>query len=444
MDVTGPSLHPRIAVFDSGIGGTGVLQAIRERAPWADLVYVADKAFGPYGERTLDEVRERTELLARYLVSAGVDLIVIACNSASAAALHHLRAAMPDTLFVGMEPAVKPAAEQTTSGVIGVMATGATFQGELFRDLVRNHGVNVVIVEQACPGLAAAIESGSDVGDLLDRYLPPMVDAGADVVVLGCTHYPLILSEIQDRLPEGVVVIDPAPAVARRTVDVSHERVIELLGAGATWWWSTAATVDPSDERPWEAIDIPAAAVGAVRIADTTLVAVEGDITTMAVDAITNAANVDLRHGGGVALAIARAGGPTIDEESAEWVATYGPLEPGVAALTSAGRMPSTYVIHVAGPVHREDQDNESLLAAATLAALELATEIEARSIAMPAISAGIYGFPPDEATTVITETTAEYLSDDDTPLRSVRLVGYDAAMARRFERAIAALILDP
>jgi glutamate racemase len=443
MDVTLPSLHPRIAVFDSGVGGTGVLEAIRERAPWADLVYVADKAFGPYGERTLDEVRERTELLARYLVSAGAGLIVIACNSASAAALHHLRAAMPDTLFVGMEPAVKPAAEQTNSGVIGVMATGATFQGELFRDLVRNHSENVSIVEQACPGLAAAIESGADVGELLDRYLPPMVEAGADVVVLGCTHYPLIRGEIQARLPAGVVLIDPAPAVARRTVDVSHDHGIDLRGAGATWWWSTAGTVDPADPRPWEPIDIPATAVAAVRIADTTLTAIEGDITSMAVDAITNAANVELRHGGGVALAIARAGGPTIDEESAEWVATYGPLEPGIAALTSAGRMPSTYVIHVAGPVHRDGEDNEALLAAATLAALELATEIDARSIAVPAISAGIYGYPPDEATVVIAETVAEYLSDDDTTLRSVRLVGYDDAMARRFGRAIAALTLE-
>ena len=132
-------LTPRIAVLDSGIGGTGVLSAIRERAPWADIAYVADHAFGAYGERTLDEVRARTELLARYLESAGVELIVVACNSASAAALRYLREAIPDVPFVGMEPAVKPAAEITESGVVGVMATGATFQGELFKDLVGRH-----------------------------------------------------------------------------------------------------------------------------------------------------------------------------------------------------------------------------------------------------------------------------------------------------------------
>lgn len=159
-------LTPRIAVLDSGIGGTGVLNAIRERAPWADIAYVADHAFGPYGERTLEEVRTRTELLARYLVTSGVEMIVIACNSASAAALHHLRTEMPAIEFVGMEPAVKPAAETTTAGVVGVMATGATFQGELFLDLVGRHGDDVEIVEQACPGLAAAVEAGDDPGPL--------------------------------------------------------------------------------------------------------------------------------------------------------------------------------------------------------------------------------------------------------------------------------------
>ena len=115
----------RIAVFDSGIGGTGVLGEVRQRAPWADVVYLADHAFGAYGEQSLDAVRSRTTLIARYLRSAGVDLIVIACNTASAAALHHLREMLPDVVFVGMEPAVKPAAEQTRTGTVAVMATSA-------------------------------------------------------------------------------------------------------------------------------------------------------------------------------------------------------------------------------------------------------------------------------------------------------------------------------
>lgn len=437
-------ITPRIAVLDSGIGGTGVLDALRERAPWADLVYIADHAFGAYGERSLDEVKVRTELLARYLTSAGVELIVIACNSASAAALRHLRNVLPDMVFVGMEPAVKPAAAKTRSGVIGVMATGATFQGELFRDLVGKHGEEVDIVEQACPGLAAAIERDDDVGPLLDEFLPPMVEAGADVIVLGCTHYPLIVDEIAARLPDGVSLIDPAPAVAKRCVEVSHEQDIDLQGSGATWWWSTAIDIDPQGDRFWEGIDIAAGSRAAVRIGSATVTAMQGDLTAMPVEAIVNAANVTLSHGGGIALAIATAGGSTIDEESAAWVETYGPLEPGVAALTSAGVMPSSYVIHVAGPIFGDGHDNEDLLAAAAFASLDMADEIEATTVAIPAISAGIYGYPPDEATSVITESVAEYLSDAESMIRSVRLVGYDDAMARRFATAIEILAIEP
>lgn len=434
---------PRIAVFDSGIGGLGVLDEIRSLAPWADLAYVADRAFGPYGEQSLADVRARTELLARYLRTAGVELVVIACNSASAAALRHLRDVMPDMPFVGMEPAVKPAAARTRSGVVGVLATGATFQGELFRDLVGKHAADVRIVEQACPGLAAAIEAGHDVGPLLDRYLPPVVDAGADVVVLGCTHYPHVRADIERRLGPGVVLIDPAPAVARRTIDVAHERGIDLAGHGAQMWWTTDVPSDVEADRPWEAIDIATEAISAVRVGETTIASIVADITRLPVDAIVNAANTELRHGGGVALAISQAGGPVIDEESASWVHTHGPLEPGVAALTSAGDMPSTYVIHVAGPIHTPGRDNEGLLAAATLAALDLADEIGARSLAVPAISAGIYGYPPDEATAVIAETVAEYVSDEETGLRSIRLVGYDTPMADRFRHALDRLALD-
>lgn len=429
-------LTPKIAVFDSGIGGTGVLGAIRGIAPWADLVYVADQAFGPYGERTLDEVRDRTELLSRYLDSAGVELIVIACNSASAAALHHLREVIPDIPFVGMEPAVKPAAAMTKTGVIGVMATGATFQGELFRSLVGRHGVEVTVVEQACPGLAAAVEAGEDPTPLLERFLPPMVDAGADVVVLGCTHYPLIRDRIEALLPSDMSLIDPAPAVARRTVDVAHEHEIDLRGAGSTRYWSTSSS--PTDSRvDWEPIDVPGRAHAAMRAGESSLTAVTGDITAMDVEAITNAANVHLQHGGGVARAIALAGAPDVDAESKAWIADYGPLTPGVAALTSAGRMPASYVIHVAGPVYTGLPEDEEHLAAASLAAVDMATEIEATSLAIPAISAGIYGYPADLATAVIAETVAEALAGADTSLRSVRLVGYDDAMAERFAAAI-------
>ena len=433
----------RIAVFDSGIGGTSVLDHVRGRAPWADIVYVADHAFGPYGERTLTEVRNRTELLARYLDTAGIDVVVIACNSASAAALHHLREHLPDVAFVGMEPAVKPAAERTSTGVVGVMATHATFQGELFRSLVGKHGDGVEIIEQACPGLAAVIDRGGDAGSLLDEYLAPIVAASADTVVLGCTHYALVAGEIAMRLPEGVEIVDPSSAVARRVVDVAHDRDVDLAGGASIRWWTTGLERDRSDGRDWETIDIPAEADVAIRVGETTMVAMAGDLTVMPVGAIVNAANTGLSHGGGIALAIAEAGGPTIDEESAAWVEAYGPIEPGIGALTSAGAMPAGYVIHVAGPIYTEGQENETLLSVAVLVALDLADEIDVQTVALPAISAGVYRYPPDDATAAIADSVAEYVSKGETSLRAVRLVGHDDAMATRFVQAIANLMAD-
>ena len=430
----------RIAVFDSGIGGTSVLDRIRERAPWADLIYVADHAFGLYGERSLDEVRTRTELLARYLESAGVSEVVIACNSASAAALHHLRQVMPEMTFIGMEPAVKPAGELTRNGTVAVLATTATFQGELFRSLVGRHADGIDIIEQACPGLAAAVENGEPTDALLDQFLEPIAVSNADVVVLGCTHYPLIRKAIEARLPANVTVVDPSDAVAQQAISVAHDLDIDLKGDASTIWWTTDVDRDRGDDQYWESIDIPSSAMGARRIGHATLSAVEGDITRMPVDVVVNAANIDLIHGGGIALAISRAGGQTIDDESAEWIDSCGPLVPGVAALTSAGSMPSSYGVHVAGPIYGPGQDNEGLLSAAVLGALETVSEIEETSVAVPAISAGIYGYPPDEATAVIAASADEYLVVELGTLSSVRLVGFDAAMTQRFSSAISSL----
>jgi glutamate racemase len=429
-----------IAILDSGIGGTTVLDHIRERAPWANLIYVADHAFGPYGEHSLEDVRTRTEILARYLASAGAAEIVIACNSASAAALHHLRQILPEMTFVGMEPAVKPAGEVTSNGRVAVLATGATFQGELFRSLVGRHADGIEVIEQACPGLAAAVENGDPIDALLDEFLAPVVASGADVVVLGCTHYPLIRSAIEDRLPHGVTVVDPSDAVAKQAINVAHERRIDLKGEASTAWWTTDTRTSRDDDRIWESIDIPVEAVAATRSGNATLSGIEGDITRMTVDVIVNAANIRLMHGGGIALAIADAGGEAIDRESMEWISAYGPLVPGVAALTSAGDMPSSYVVHVAGPIYSADQDNEALLSAAVLASLDTADELEVVSVAVPAISAGIFGYPADEATTVIAASADEYLSTQSGTLRSVRLVGFDRIMAQRFAAAISSL----
>lgn len=163
---------------------------------------------------------------------------------------------------------------------------------------------------------------------------------------------------------------------------------------------------------------------------------VQGDITEQKVDAIVNAANGHLAHGGGVAAAISRAGGPTIDAESRAWVDEHGPVPPGRAAITSAGTMAATYVIHVVGPVYRAGQDNEALLAQAVRTALEAADRLRARSIAIPAISAGIFGYPLNDACRVIVRT-AEAWFEDGGQLDEIRLMAFDGETANHFRTAL-------
>lgn len=229
-----------IGIFDSGIGGLNILREVRELLPDADLRYVADQAFAPYGERSLADVRSRSEAIAHHLVARSCETIVVACNTASAAALHHLRAAHPETTFVGMEPAVKPAAETTMAGVIGVLATPATFQSELYASVVDRHADAVEVVAQPAPGLVELVEEGrlDDAKPLLVEYLAPMAAAGIDRLVLGCTHYPFLIEQIRSVLPAHVEIIDPAPAVARQVA-----RVAVATGSGTTTHETTVATM---------------------------------------------------------------------------------------------------------------------------------------------------------------------------------------------------------
>jgi len=209
-----------IGVFDSGVGGLSVWREIVRQLPQYDTLYVADQAHVPYGPRPLEEVRRFAVGVARFLIEEGADVIVLACNTASAAALHHLRATFPDTPFVGMEPAVKPATRRTRSGVVGVLATPATFQGELFASLLERFATDVLVLPQVCHGLVEAVEAGAlDTPDTEARVracLTPLLDAGADELVLGCTHYPFLRPLIERIAGPGVEVIDPAPAVARQ------------------------------------------------------------------------------------------------------------------------------------------------------------------------------------------------------------------------------------
>ena len=196
-----------VGVFDSGIGGFSVLTEIRKQLPDESVVYVADHRFAPYGERTLDEVADRSVQVAGQLIEAGAKVVVVACNSASAAALYRMRAAYPDTPFVGMEPAVKPAALRSRSGIVGVLATAATFQGELFASVVDRHASGVEVIRMVGTGLAAAVELGAEDGPevkaTLEMLLGPAIDRGMDTLVLACTHYPFLHRSIASIAGDG-------------------------------------------------------------------------------------------------------------------------------------------------------------------------------------------------------------------------------------------------
>jgi glutamate racemase len=217
-----------IGVFDSGVGGLSVWREIARQFPHERTLYLADQAHVPYGSRQLAEVRELSEGITRFLLDHGVKIIVIACNTASAAALHHLRRTFPTVPFVGMEPAVKPAVERTHNGVVGVIATQATFQGDLFASLVARYAAGVRVLTQACPGLVEAVEAGRldtpETEALLRQVLTPLIEGGADQLVLGCTHYPFLRPAIERVVGTSVAVIDPAPAIARQTERVLAQR----------------------------------------------------------------------------------------------------------------------------------------------------------------------------------------------------------------------------
>lgn len=209
-----------IAVFDSGVGGLSVLREIRAHLPRADLLYFADQFHVPYGPRPIGEIRQFSEAITRFLLERGATAIVVACNTASAAALKHLRATFSAVPFVGMEPAVKPAAELSQARVIGVIATPATFQGELFASVVDRFADGVKVLTQVCPGLVEQIEAGQldapQTKAMLREFLSPLVAQGIDSLVLGCTHYPFVIPAIAEVVGPAVHIFDPSPAVARQ------------------------------------------------------------------------------------------------------------------------------------------------------------------------------------------------------------------------------------
>jgi glutamate racemase len=219
-----------IGIFDSGSGGLSVYREIVKRLPRERYVYFSDNAHCPYGEKTAAYIRERGRTVTEILLDLGADIIVVACNTATAAAIATLRREYPGVPFIGMEPAVKPAALETKTGVIGVLATAGTLKGSKYLNTRGQYQDEVRIVEHVGEGFVELVENGILDGpvayETVRASLQPLLDAGADRIVLGCTHYPFLRPVIEAIAGPAVHVIDPAPAVARQTVRVLQERGI--------------------------------------------------------------------------------------------------------------------------------------------------------------------------------------------------------------------------
>ncbi len=218
-----------IGLFDSGVGGLTIWREVARRLPHEDLVYYADQAHCPYGNRPLNEVRDLSDQATQWLLDQGAKMVIVACNTASAAALEPLRAAFPAVPFVGMEPAIKPAVERSRAGRVGILATQGTLQGELFARTRARVAKDVSIAIQSGEGLVERVEAGDldspETEALVRRYIEPLREAGVDEIVLGCTHYPFLTPLIRRIAGDRIALVDPSPAVARQA-----QRVIQSVG----------------------------------------------------------------------------------------------------------------------------------------------------------------------------------------------------------------------
>ena len=233
-----------IGVYDSGLGGLTVLKELIALPGERDYLYFADSGHCPYGLKTNEFISGRAHQISRFLIGRGADMIVVACNTATAAAIKELRASF-DIPFVGMEPAIKPAILHTRTGVVGVLATAVTFTGELYHNTLAHYTAeqgSLKVIEQVGYGLVEAVESGKTHSEetiaLLHKYIDPMLEAGADHIVLGCTHYPFLTEEIE-RITEGrAVVVNPAPAVARQAARLYPD----TARSGGDWQFFSSGT----------------------------------------------------------------------------------------------------------------------------------------------------------------------------------------------------------
>jgi glutamate racemase len=217
-----PARPSKIGILDSGVGGLSVLLEIIKLLPQYEINYIGDSSWCPYGTKSPLEILERVTKLSNHLIQQGADIIVIACNSATIHAVESVRKKFSFP-FVGMEPAIKPAAAATRSNIIGVLATEASIAGEKFHHLIHTHAPpsKIKVITHPCPKFVELVEagilSGPKVDEAIREYTTPMLDAGADTLVLGCTHYPFIRKSIQSIVGNDITLIDTGAAVAKRT-----------------------------------------------------------------------------------------------------------------------------------------------------------------------------------------------------------------------------------
>ena len=215
-----------IGIFDSGTGGLSVFREIYRLLPDERYIYYSDNANCPYGEKSREYIIDRARTITSFLISKGADIVVVACNTATAAAISSLREEFP-ICFIGMEPAVKPAAQATATGVVGVLATAGTLKATKYIDTREKWAHDVKIVEHIGQGFVELVENGTVTGEeaeaVVEKSVRPLIDAGADTIVLGCTHYPFLSETIRKVAGKPINLIDPAPAVAKHLLDIMQE-----------------------------------------------------------------------------------------------------------------------------------------------------------------------------------------------------------------------------
>ena len=233
-----------IGIFDSGVGGISVLREIRQLLPAENFIYYADSGHCPYGGKPREAIIARANFITDFMLARQVKMVVVACNTATIAAVESLRDTYPIP-FVGMEPAVKPAAAVTRSGVVGVLATGAALAGEKFHRLVAQHAQGIRVITQPCPGLVDCVEHGDlcgpDVRALVQKFTAPLLAQGADTLVLGCTHYPFLRPLIADVVGPAVTLLDTGAAVGRQVRRVlEKEQLLNTNSAAGQIEWHTS------------------------------------------------------------------------------------------------------------------------------------------------------------------------------------------------------------